>query len=495
MAQLISIFERTLILSIETAWMVGLLCVVSAVIGRKLAPLWQYALWMLVIVKLLFPWIPGNPGSGLQWLHLPHLFESYTSPGEQAAALDPILGTGGHSALLPVDAMNAREGAVHISAVDTNGVDKLFLQNVTVIWLIGIAAVGCYFVIGNMMMSSALRRTSSYEVPLPLQEQFMHICRRSGIRSSIDLRITDAVSSPTLYGLFSPTIFIPRSLVGRLSSADWDHVFQHELIHYRRKDVWVNMLFSLLAVFHWFNPAVWYGLRRLRIAQEEACDASVLSTTGQRESYASSILKVAEFGARRQSGAAGIGFSTYKNQLVRRITMIHNFQSRKKRVSILGIAVLMTAALLALPSAFAEGDEATAAGQDIVFSIPSEGQITAAFGEHIHPKTNERIFHDGIDIVNEEGSEVRAAADGQVIKADYHGDYGLHIVIEHRDGWRTEYRHLQELLAAEGDAVKTGDRIGLMGSTGKSTGPHLHFSIMKDNVYVDLVQYTNMNPN
>lgn len=495
MAQLISLFERTLIISIEAALMVILLCVVSAAIGRKLAPLWHYALWMLVIVKLLFPWIPGNPGSGLQWLHFPHLFESYISPGEQAATFDPILETGGHSVLLPVDAMNAREGAVHVSAGGTNGVGKLILKNVTVIWLLGIAAVGFYFVIGNVMMASALSRKSSDEVPFSLKEQFMQICQRSGIRSSIHLRLTDAVSSPTLYGLFSPTVFIPRSLVGRLSFSDWGHVFQHELIHYRRKDVWVNMLFSLLAVFHWFNPAVWYGLRRLRIAQEEACDASVLSATGQRESYASSILKVVEFGARRQSGAAGIGFSTYKNQLVRRITMINNFQSRKKRLSILGMAVLMAVALLALPSAFAEGDEATATGHDIIFSIPSEGQITATFGERIHPKTNERIFHDGIDIVNEEGSEVRAAADGQVIKADYNGDYGFHIVIEHGDGWRTEYRHLQELLASEGDAVEAGDRIGLMGSTGKSTGPHLHFSIMKDDVYVDYVQYMNMNTN
>nr|WP_269433172.1 M23 family metallopeptidase [Paenibacillus sp. FJAT-27812] len=94
-------------------------------------------------------------------------------------------------------------------------------------------------------------------------------------------------------------------------------------------------------------------------------------------------------------------------------------------------------------------------------------------------------MHDGVDIVNSEKTAVNATADGIIIKADYDKAKGITVIIEHNNNWQTEYRHLSKLVVEEGQAVKSGALIGLMGSTGQSTGTHLHFSIVKNGQYTD----------
>ena len=95
-------------------------------------------------------------------------------------------------------------------------------------------------------------------------------------------------------------------------------------------------------------------------------------------------------------------------------------------------------------------------------------------------------YHYGVDIANGVGTPVYAADDGYVMLAgqDTWG-YGLQIVLDHGNGFRTRYAHLSKILVKAGQAVKRGEKIGLMGNTGRSTGPHLHFEILKNGVPID----------
>ena len=110
-------------------------------------------------------------------------------------------------------------------------------------------------------------------------------------------------------------------------------------------------------------------------------------------------------------------------------------------------------------------------------TAPLSGRITSPFGYRKHPISGKLDFHKGIDIAAPEGTVIHAAASGTVTEAGSSDSYGNYIVVRHSDDFQTVYGHCQTLLARKGDRVRRGDRIAKAGSTGISTGPHLHFEI------------------
>lgn len=110
--------------------------------------------------------------------------------------------------------------------------------------------------------------------------------------------------------------------------------------------------------------------------------------------------------------------------------------------------------------------------------MPVEGvRLTSGFGMRNHPILRQRSQHNGIDLAAPTGTPVYATADGQVGKAQYWGSYGNYVQIEHGGEMQTRYAHLSSYTVASGDAVRKGDLIGYVGSTGRSTGPHLHYEV------------------
>jgi murein DD-endopeptidase MepM/ murein hydrolase activator NlpD len=117
--------------------------------------------------------------------------------------------------------------------------------------------------------------------------------------------------------------------------------------------------------------------------------------------------------------------------------------------------------------------------------VPSSTYITSEFGWRTHPIFKTRRFHEGIDIGASTGADVLAVDDGEVIFSGSYGGYGNTVIVSHGGGISTQYSHLSKLLVAEGKKVLKGDKIGLVGSTGWSTGPHLHFGVIKDGQVVN----------
>ncbi len=111
------------------------------------------------------------------------------------------------------------------------------------------------------------------------------------------------------------------------------------------------------------------------------------------------------------------------------------------------------------------------------FSWPVVGTITSPFGWRSNPFGGGPEFHQGLDIAAPTGTTVTAAAAGTVIMAQWYGGYGNYILIDHGGGYSTGYGHLSAMYVSAGQSVQRGQAIGAVGSTGQSTGPHLHFEI------------------
>lgn len=114
----------------------------------------------------------------------------------------------------------------------------------------------------------------------------------------------------------------------------------------------------------------------------------------------------------------------------------------------------------------------------MVFPIAVPAPITSSFGWRTHPISGTQRLHTGTDIGAPMGTPVMAAMSGRVILADHMGGYGISVAIEHDNGIRqTLYAHMSEIFVRPGDIVQQGTVIGRVGSTGASTGPHLHFEL------------------
>jgi len=125
---------------------------------------------------------------------------------------------------------------------------------------------------------------------------------------------------------------------------------------------------------------------------------------------------------------------------------------------------------------------------------PANAVITSGFGWRRNPLGRRWRFHSGIDLGGKRGDPVYAAAQGKVITAGWSGGFGRYVEIDHGFGIVTVYAHNHRLLVKEGDVVRRGQKIALMGSTGRSTGPHLHFEVHLDGAAVDPMDYLRRAP-
>lgn len=125
------------------------------------------------------------------------------------------------------------------------------------------------------------------------------------------------------------------------------------------------------------------------------------------------------------------------------------------------------------------------AGTGALTEVPVHGTITSGVGMRYNPGADETRMHHGLDIAVAEGTPIRTAGAGRVVRAEVADGYGNLVVVDHGGGLETRYAHLREIGVREGDVVAAGQVVGAAGSTGNSRGPHLHFEVRRDGHAVD----------
>lgn len=123
------------------------------------------------------------------------------------------------------------------------------------------------------------------------------------------------------------------------------------------------------------------------------------------------------------------------------------------------------------------------------YCAPLSGALTSNFGYREHPVEGEERFHYGVDLAADTGTEVDCFADGTVTAVGESSSYGKYCIVAHEGGYSTLYAHCSRVTASSGTAVKKGQKIAEVGETGAATGPHLHFELQRDGVYLNPVYY------
>lgn len=130
--------------------------------------------------------------------------------------------------------------------------------------------------------------------------------------------------------------------------------------------------------------------------------------------------------------------------------------------------------------------------QPLPLGFPVQGKITSKFGRRIDPFNKKPAFHAGIDIKNRPGTEIKSPADGMVFQCRYNSSYGRYIILDHENGFKTVLGHLKKILVKRRQRVKRGETIGLLGNTGRSTGPHLHYEIRYKGKPIDPAKFVHI---
>lgn len=297
--------------------------------------------------------------------------------------------------------------------------------------------------------------------------------QRAGITNVPRVMEVEHLASPFTAGIKEARIYLPRHLIGK---GHEDMIIAHESIHIARGDQITRPFERAVADLLWFSPFAWIARRRLDYLREASCDAKTIALTGSPKAYARALVDV----ARQQTVGAPLPVAAFilkdKGSLKRRVSSVMSAPSPSpaRMGWIAGLA-----ALLAVPLALAQGIKANGPSDVFTHPVLIAGKVTSTFGERKDPFTGKMAWHKGIDIGAKLGEPVMTPATGKVIFADYKDGYGKMVVIELEDGRRLLFSQLQKIKVKKGSKLEAGDYIGLVGKSGRATGPHLHLEVMK----------------
>ncbi len=318
-----------------------------------------------------------------------------------------------------------------------------------------------------------------------------------------EVREIDAPIAPMLVGLARPVLLLPRHLRD-FDPAQQRLVIEHELTHLARRDpLWMHASFLLQAV-QWFNPMVARLGRRMAWAQELGCDRSVLQGRPHtlRRAYAAALVAQMRMQATPDHATALAFGGSVVDAVAARIGMIRDGVPAMPRAVAGAIgwaalpAVLAASVLLQPVLAWRlDPEPATTpgvAGEPSPAALPrwqapvERPRVSAFFGIQ-HAPTGRP--HGGIDFAARIGTPIVAPADGIVVAStnNYKGEgkWGELVAIEHANGLRSLYAHMDQRQVKEGDHVTAGQQIGISGATGKVTGPHLHMEVARNGQNID----------
>lgn len=318
----------------QSSLLIAVIWIVDRALRRKLHAAVRYALWGVMLVKLVTPPSFALPTGVGWWL--------FSEPPVKSQPSIFIVDQNVGGNVAPATVKSPTISSVPHVAISES------------VWVLA----GCAGVSLALLGWLAFRwRQVAREVrqAAPASEKLEQILEQSrqacGLRAKVQVRLTERLISPSVCGFLRPVILMPRVLVEQLSDEQMRAVLLHELIHVKRGDIWINCAQAALQIAYWWHPFVWLGNVQMRRVREEAVDEGVmLALAESSENYAPTLLKVAKLAfSNPQPSLALIGILESRSDLKRRIERLLSLRPSRKAgltlLSFLGIAAFTTLAV------------------------------------------------------------------------------------------------------------------------------------------------------
>jgi len=360
------------------------------------------------------------------------------------------------------------------------------------IWALGTAIGAARLVRGQWRLAALISQGKQ----LPAQGE---LARHLGVvdaRKGLKLVLVNAWVSPFATTLPTPTLVLSQWALDNLSLEQIHLVVRHELEQLARRDSLAVLGLQWMTVLLWFNWPLRALARRAVDALEQGCDEQVLrkENPSRRRAYAEAMLKTLRQTATAHGNDPVAAFSTQnplsqnKRSITLRIRHILNGKQGARKGSnraLWSLSLAGGALLLGLQPQLALADKVA---QAFINPLP-EARVTSNFGMRSWPikdtQYQQQRLHRGIDLAAPAGTRVQVPSAGIVTFSGTRGDSGEVIIIDHGEGVETLYAHLDKRLVTKGDSVEQGQVLGLVGSSGKATGPHLHWELHRNGEVVD----------
>lgn len=333
---------RILEISIQASILVGLVLLVQLLLGKWLTPAWRYGLWLLVVLRLIAPSLPTSPWSVHRHFEQETALFSTTSmpipllSGRDLSAIsESQQGFTPRSPMRTVSQSMTPQEVLNTPVSHHTELRKDALSNPTVNdlpmrWdsILSFQIVIPFLWLGVVLLMFGMRiwEFRKYRRILhgavPIHDPAMlrlheHAKSLSNVKSRIGLYESNQISSPAIAGLTKPVILLPSGMTDRYSESEIRHILLHEMAHWRRGDLHVNALFTLLMILHWFNPILWFAWHRMRLDREMATDALALQFAGDNpgKAYGETLVKLLDDASRSNAipGMVGILESKFLN--------------------------------------------------------------------------------------------------------------------------------------------------------------------------------------
>lgn len=480
-----NLFSNLLAMSIAGSVVVGLMLLLRPVTAKIFPAKWQYGIGKMAIAFFL---LPVSLIMGKVYFVLPQTITPRHPSGTPPMAIPEALRPNGF-----VDAIDTLMEK-HLPATMEKHLSLEVMGAVLFIWLAGaIVFAGWHFYCYRRFTKQL--RADSFPIPDDTAAVLLSSCKATlGIHGEVKLMLNHKITSPMLVGLRRPMIRLPASSI---SGMDLKLILTHELMHLKRKDLWVKVLALIAGTLHWFNPFVHVLRKDVSIWGELSCDEALASEMSheERKHYGEAILNTLD----NQSGMNTAFYSPLyesKKHIERRLIRILNVKKTKKDIAVLAVVAILAIGGIGLALAASStrndidnvinvsADKQNDSNIDAKYLWPVTGynHISAAYGSCYNPIKKGMVFHNGIDIPAPEGTPVLAADKGTVVEIGDNETDGNYAILNHGGDIKTFYSKLfgfAEALA-EGDTVQQGDVIGYVGETGEATSPHLHFELRVD---------------